>query len=242
MEDQNVNDLVNGLLPDQHGTFRNTKSDYLYKDGGIPVDIKDIANALGDDLREQLLHNEMATVLEEPGYDAANELIHELLDDFNGDDYTERQAIEVLLESLEQKLPDDSQFDEVSGLNALRASAQLVSYLAENENVPLIRRCPLLTAAGRVAYLTVNQQILAPSLHWPETSRPYVGLYTQNRLLSDLYIEDREFIRTLELLIATGLAIKSPLFFGRRPELSDVNLLREMAVGDQETSAVTIRQ
>ena len=241
MNDQNVRDMVNGLLPDQYGKFRNTGTENLYNDGGITEEIKYIADAIGDDLRERLLHNEMANALMAPGYAAANDLIRELLDDFDGDYYTERRATDMLLDKLEEKLPDDSQFNEASGLATLRASSRLVSHLAENNDAPRIRRCPLLTAAGSVTHLSGNQQILAPKLHWPESAQPYAGLYTERRLLSDRYCDDDDLAQALDELIAVRLVIEAPLFEGRRAELEDVNLLREMSHGEQDIAGATVR-
>ena len=239
MRDQNVRDMLNGLLPDQYGTFRNTKRDYLYRDAGLSAEAKDIAAGLGDDLdlREQLLHNGMATALMAPGHESANNLVDELLDGA----YQEDEAIDKILDELEERLPDDSQFDDAAGMSALRASAQLISYLAHEDNTPRIRKCPLLTAAGKISYLSGNQQILAPALHWPDTARPYADLYAANRLLSDRYCDDDEFARTLKSLIASGLVIAGPLFEGRRAEIDDVNLLRAMSHSEQDLADVTVR-
>ena len=238
MRDQNVRDMLNGLLPDQYGTFRNTKRDALYRDDGISAGVKDIAIALGDDLdlREQLLHDGMATALMASGHEVANSLVSALL----RDTYNEDEAIDDILDKLQEKLPDDSQFDDAAGMSALRASAQLISYLAHEDNTSRIRKCPLLTAAGRISYLSGNQQILAPALHWPDTARPYADLYAANRLLSDQYCDGGEFARTLELLIASGLVIAGPLFEGRRAEITGA-LLRAMSRDEQYTAEVTVR-
>ena len=123
MNDQNVRDMINGLLPDQYGKFRNTDGyDYLYSDGGIPTEIKDIAHEIGEDIRSQLLHNEMAKALAAPGYEEADDLIRGLLDKKEGDAYTESKAIDMVIESLDRDLPDNSQFDEDAGIDVLHAS------------------------------------------------------------------------------------------------------------------------
>lgn len=238
MNDQNVRDMVNGLLPNQYGKFRNIRREELYRDDGISAKIKDIAAAIDDDLRDQLLHHEMANALTTSGYEPADDLIGEMLDG----DYTESEAIDTILDALETKLPDDSQFGGDVGLDALCASSRLVSYLTENNDIPRIRKCPLLTSAERVVYLTGSgEQILAPALHWPEAERPYAELYTENRLLSDRYCDGDVLPEALNQLISSGLAIAAPLYVGRRAELSDVNLLREMADGEQDTAGVTVR-
>ena len=239
--DQNVRDMVNGLLPNQHGTLRDTNTNPLYGDGGISAEVKDIASALGEDLRSQLLHDAMAKALMAPGYEMANQLARDLLDEIDGGEYTESRATDLALDQLASVLPNDSQFDGGEKLPALAASARMVVHLESSEDVLRLRRCPLLTAAGRVSHLSGSQQILAPVLFWPETARPYADLYASRRLLSDHYCDDDELSKALDALIAVGLVISAPLFMGRRAELTDVNLLREMSQGEQDTVGTTVR-
>ena len=236
MNDQNVRDMVDGLLPDQYGKFHG-KGDILYTDPGIPTEIKDIAASIGEDLRERLLHNAMADALAKPGYETANDLVWQL---HNGD-YTETDAIDEILDTLEERLPDNSQFDEADGFDTLLASARLVSHLAENSDASRIRRSPLLSAEGKIVYLSGNQQILSPKQHWPESAQPYADLYAESRLLSDRYCDDDVLAQALDELITMRLAIAAPLFEGRRAEIGDVNLLREMSSGDHDTSGITVR-
>lgn len=243
MEDQNVRNMVNGLLPDQNGIFRNTITEYLHRDGGISPEVKDIAASLGEDLRSKLLHEKMAEVLKAPGYDSAKELTRALLDQSDGDDgeYTEPTAIETILEQLGERLPDNSQFDGEADLSILNASARLVVHLAENDESQMLRRCPLLTAGGGIVHLSGSQQILAPVRYWPESAQPYAKLYAESRVLSDRYCDHDALAKALDSLIAVGLVIEAPLFDGRRAEVSDVNLLREMSPGDQNSSGITVR-
>ena len=243
MNDQNVRKLVNGLLPDQRGVFRNTSSDWLYGDAGISEDLKDIATlVVGYDLRERLLNNEMARILKTPGYEAANDLVHELLHKVDGDSYAEDKAIDGILRKLEERLPDNSPFEGNSDLSALHAAARLTSFLTENDDISRIKKCPLLTAEGRVTRLSgPGQQILAPKRNWPETAQIYADLYTESRLLSDRYCDDEELGKALRELISVGLVIAAPLYEGKRAEIEDVNLLREMSHGEQDITGVTVR-
>ena len=241
IKDQNVRSMVNGLLPNQHGELTNTDENFLYSDGGISSEVKDIAFAIGKDIRAQLLHDAMAQALMVPGYEAANQLVSDLFDEIDGGEYTESKAIDLVLDQLENVLPDDSQFDGDARLPALVASARMVVHLENNEDMLRLRRCPLLTAADRIAHLSGSQQILAPVLYWPETTRPYADLYADNRLLSDRYCGDDELAKALDALIAVGLVISAPLFEGRRAELTDVNLLREMSQGEEDTIGTTVR-
>ena len=243
MEDQNVRHMVNGLLPDQNGVFRNTTTEDLHRDGGISPEVKDIAASLGEDLRSKLLHETMAQALKAPGFDRANELTRALLVPSDGEDgeYTEPTAIETILEQLSERLPDDSQFDEDAGLSVLNASARLVVYLAENDESQMLRRCPLLTTGGGIVHLSGSQQILAPVRYWPESAQPYAKLYAESRVLSDRYCDQDVLAKATDSLIAGGLVIEAPLFEGRRAEIGDVNLLREMSQGNQNSSGVTVR-
>lgn len=243
MKDQNVREMVNGLLPDQYGKFHSTETDYLYEDGGISKEIKDIAAevGVGKDIRSQLLHSDMAKALEAPGFEDANSLVRDLLDKMDNGEYTESKAIELVLDSLAERLPHDNEFDDDTGVSSLRASARLIVYLAENDDEARIRRCPLLAANGNVAHLSGNQQILAPKLRWPGSAQPYAHLYTERRLLSDRYCDDDDLAQALDELIAMRLVIAAPLFEGRRAEIEDVNLLREMSHGEQDIAGVTVR-
>ena len=58
---------------------------------------------------------------------------------------------------------------------------------------------------------------------------------------SDRYCDDAELTRALDALIKAGLVIPAPLFEGRRSELTDVNLLREMSQGEQDTVGAIVR-
>lgn len=241
MNDQNVRDMVDGLLPNQNAMFVHTAKHYLYRDGGIAEEIKDIAFEIGEDLRSQLLHPAMAEALKVPDYLPANDLASELLDSHDGDEYTDSKATDTVLELLAELLPNDSPFEEKIDLAALRASARLSVYLVQEDDIQRVRRCPLLTTAERIVHLSRNQMILAPVTHWPESAQPYEGLYTENRLLSDRYTVDEGTAGALEELIAAGVVIAAPLFEGRRAEIADANLLREMSTDEEDTAGVVVR-
>ncbi len=241
MKDQNVRELVNGLLPNQHGVLTNTDENYLYSDGGISPEVKDVGSALGKDLRQQLLHYEMEQVLLASGQERAKDLAYDLLDEIDGGKYSESKATDLILDQLAKALPNDVRLDGDTNLTALVASARLVVHLAMKNDMQRLRACPLLTAAGQVARLSRNLQILAPVTHWPETARPYATLYALNRLLANRYYTDQRLFEALTKLIAVGLVIPAPLYYGRRAELDDVNLLREMSQDGQEVEDITVR-
>lgn len=225
--------LLDRLVPDQHAQLHRVSE--LRIDAGIPEEVKDIADAVGIDLRAELVHQKLIRALEEPGYEPAKTLIQRLLQD-----HTAAEAVDRVLAALDESLPDDKAFSEMLDLPFLRASASLATYLARtDENNLRLRRCPLLAGNDTIVRLRVNAQILAPVSYWPESSKDYAELYTKNRVLSDNYFADVELNVALQPLIDRSIAIPAPLHQARRAELEG-DLLREMAPGIN-TDGVTVR-
>lgn len=223
-EDINKRQFLNGMLPDQKSELRGTID--LRFDGGISDDVKDIAAAVGIDLRANLLHPRMVEVLGSSRHELARTLVEETL----GQTFPESEAVEAVLDRLDERLPDDTALSTADGPTALHTSAQLVAFLAiKDENTALLRRCPLLTAEDKVVRLVNNLQILAPVSHWSDSAKPFKELYTPNRILSDIYSDDRGLNTALGLLIERALALPGPLFRGRRPSPVDGPLLKEIA-------------
>ena len=207
----NATPFLNGLVPDQHSRLRNAQD--LRFDEDISEQIKDIADTASLDLRSTLLHSRFATALHQPGYESAKTLAQEIL----GRPFSESQAVEAILDKLDDQLPDDAPVPHSDRVPALLTSARLISFLAtKGHDTNLIRRSPLLTAEDKIVRLTNNLRILAPVSHWPETARPYKDLYTENRLLSDRYVDDEALKTVLHPLIQENMVIPRPLYEGRR--------------------------
>ena len=228
-----VSHMLDKLLPNQHSEF--CSSVQLSPDRDVSTGIKEIGSDAGVDFRARLLHEELSRALGEPSFKGARDLIWKLV----GDEYSESRAVAELLEKLEQDLPDDSDMAE-SELSALLVSCRLIAHLRDREDTPNLRRCPLLTSNNTITYLTGSQQILAPAGRWPESCRPYVDLYTANRILSDRYCQGGELAVAVDALVSVGLAIPAPLYNGKRTEV-DANLLRAMAPSEQSTDGVSVR-
>ena len=242
MNDTRVASMVNGLLPDQKCQFCNTDKVHLYEDGGVPEKLKDIADIVGIDMKSELLHGRMAEKLTASGFESARDLIWKLLHKRDNDGgYNESAALKKIIDKLEKILPDDHEFSEDSDFPHLRASADLVQYLWESNDEQHLRKCPLLTSAGRIVRLAGSQQILAPTSHWPDSAKPYAGLYTERRVLSDRYCEHDTIKGTLDSLIAAGLALKAPLYEAVRPQIEDSNLLNAMSNGPLGDGRITVR-
>ena len=150
-EEINKREFLNGMVPDQHSQLRSASD--LRFDGGISEDVKDIADTAGLDLRSKLLHPRLVAVLGSPGYESAKTLAEETL----GQPYPESEAVEAVLDRLDERLPDDSPVSSPDGPSPLHTSARLVVFLApEEENSGLLRRCPLLTAEDKIVRLANN--------------------------------------------------------------------------------------
>ena len=108
-EEINKRQFLNGIVPDQHSQLRSAGD--LRLDGGISEDVKDIADTAGLDLRSGLLHAGLVAVLGSPGYEPAKTLAEETL----GRPYSESEAIEAVLDRLDEWLPDDSPISSPDG-------------------------------------------------------------------------------------------------------------------------------
>ena len=223
-ENINKRTFLNGMLPNQKSELRGAAD--LRFDGGISDDVKDIADAVGIDLKSKLLHPRIVEVLGLPEYELARILAEDTL----GEPYPESEAVEAVLDRLNERLPEDAPPSTEDGPSSLQTSARLVAFLApKDENTLLLRRCPLLTAEDKVVRLANNLQILAPVSHWNDSAKPYRELYTPNRVLSDIYSDGKELNTALDLLIERSLALPGPLFRGRRPSPVEGPLLNEIA-------------
>lgn len=222
-ENINRRPLLNGLMPDQHSKLRCPQD--LRIDKGVSEESKHIAEAMGIDLWAELIHKDMMKLLDRPKYKSAADLIQ----DFIEHDYIEANALDRVLEKLEEKLPDSRAFVEYIDLPLLRASARLAIHLG-SEDVQRLRKCPLLTSDNSVVRLT-NNQILAPVSYWPESSRPYAELYTKNRILSDRYTHEAELDlkAALQALIEENLVIPKPFYQGPRLSPIEGELLKAVA-------------
>ena len=242
---KNVDNMINGLLPNQNCKFCDTgRNDYLYKDAGVPEDLKIIAENVEIDLKSQLLHGRMAENLNAPGFEPARDLVRNLLDKHGKDEgYDEAAGLKEVIDTLEKVLPDNHTFNEDSDIVRLQASARLVRYLWESSGEEYLRKCPLLTSEDEIVRLPGSQQILAPIEHWPASARPYADLYTKRRVLSSRYFGCAAISDALNPLIAAGLALPAPLYQAVRSEINDSNLLSAMSISRKSLSAgrVTVR-
>ena len=229
-----VKDIIDDLIPNQHSDLC-TLSD-LSVDGGISEEIKDIADQIDYDLRSELLHLNLSEALAKPGYELAKSLIDESL----GEPYTESEAIDNILDILNQKLPDGKQVDPNEDDPFLFAASQLAKILCATGDLERTRQCPLVAADNSIVRLPPNR-ILSPVNHWPQSAQDYSILYTENRVLSNRYCTDDGLRCVLKPLIASGLVIQAPLYYGTRGLIDDTNLLHAIVADNADVENTTIR-
>ena len=232
-DDVDERPLLSGLVPDQHSRLHDGRS--IRIDKGIDEEVKIIADGVGIDLRAKLVHQNLMATLEVPDYEPARQLIASFL----GDEYPEDEAIDNVLARLDHVLADDHGLSEGADMLRLHAATRLIAYLSRDGDGPRLRRCPVVTLDGKIDRLE-GKQILAPVEHWPETARPYAGLYGESRILSERYIVDEALNPALKPLIEGDLALPAPIYWSRRSEISGA-LLRAMTPEDVETRDLTIR-
>lgn len=216
--------LLSGIMPNQHLQLRDARD--LRFDDGISERVKDIADMAGIDLRSRLLHAELVNAFSSPRYQRAKTLAEGVL----GEAYSESEAIEAVLDRLDERLPNDSQMPPADGLSDLHTSCALVVFLASEErDAGRLRRCPLVTSEHKIIRLANNLQILAPVTLWHDSVRPYKELYNQNRILDECYTHDAELKSALSPLMRRLLVLPGPFFRGRRSSSVEGPLLKEIA-------------
>ncbi len=218
-----MEDVINELIPDQHSKL--CPIGKLRVDGGISEEVKDIAESIELDLRSQILHQKLAVELARPGYESAKSLVDQL----TRDHFKESEACDAILEKLEAALPDRKEYLQDEDATWLCAASRLATFLGEQGDIQRLRNCPLLTEGGKIIRLQ-GHKIMAPVIHWPQSSQKYRNLYTEKRLLSNLYSDDLRHCHALQPLIEGGLVIQAPLHHTVRSTPEDRDLLFSVAV------------
>jgi hypothetical protein len=185
----NPDALLDGILPNQLGVFTPLRS--LKIDLGVPDELKETADALGMNLRRELLLN--SVLFGEPEGESARRLLVEQTIDahMSAADAAHRiadEAYHVLLNT--SKAAESKAEDRHSGLHA---SIRLLLWLASSE-LPdakdIALRVPLLTADDTAEIGTGTEPILLPpGIAWPPDAAVHRDVFPAKRLLADSYKE-----------------------------------------------------
>jgi hypothetical protein len=231
-------ELAKGLLPNQTADADLCSPADLQRDGGIPDQLKEIAQSIGCGVRERLLDEQLA---KRGPIDVIKKLIPNEL--------TESELLRACLDHLSTELPDGQDIDD-DLMDQLAGSIRLLAYIWTSrgqDGTSLARRCPLITCDDSISHYS-PKKIMAPAGAWPERARPFADIYAPSRILDDMYCEfSTESCDVVQALINWGIAFPQPLIRDKRAELKDTVLqhltgtdVKGVIVRDQEFSQVAL--
>jgi hypothetical protein len=183
---------LRGLLPDQYGTL--TDVDRLERDGGIGERVKEIADAIGLDLRVRLLDDELIEALRREGLSAGLYALHQV----TSAELNEADAIDELIDQLAEALPDEQRITDKNG-DAAEATIDLLTHLwaSQGKSAEQVAwRIPMLAADGTARLAGRRRLMLPPIGAWPERARACSRMHTRPGACSPTVISKQ---RTLSL-------------------------------------------
>jgi len=199
--------VLDGLLPDQNGKLTSTSALSWARD--IPVELKDIASAVGVDIRALLLDELLIDELSNPqftyGLATLRQVVH---GDLGVDD-----AIRKCLDQLKSVMPESHTIAPEHA--AVSGSIRLVDYIARSrgkDGADIAREIPLLTRDHRAVHIVPTQRLLSPVLAWAPAARAFVSIYANSRVLADVYCGDAlDVPPVVEALADWGFVYPGPL-------------------------------
>ena len=179
------------MLPDQNGKFQFRNS--LTRDNGLDETLKDIAQAIGIDIRSQLLHSHIHLegiigLLSHPI--EQDELLKEIISRLN------KESTEPL----------GAAFEEVN--------LSLFRWIIENDRLELLKSFPFITRGQDVTMVNTESEVksyMGPVEAWPEELRKYSELFPKSRILDDRYYEAKPDELIWNKLASIGLISLSPV-------------------------------
>jgi hypothetical protein len=230
-------DLLEGLLPDQHGRFCSILE--LQRDAGISEELKDIADEVGLDVRSKLLNNKIVESAKRLGLKHSCETVEKAIFKV----LSEKDVVDECVVRLEKELAEAERLDP-SQERALGGSIKLLAYQWNTNghaSSEVARKCPLVALDNYIVRWSPDRMMMAPVADWDERARPFHEAYPARRVLSDIYrgSEERGIASIVEALVAWGIAYKDPLGKNRPRELKDERLAA-LATSGQDTSGLTV--
>lgn len=216
--------ILDGLLPNQNGTLSSAAQ--LHRDNGIPQVLKDVASAIGLDVRAELLDQQLADHVASPAFSYAKKAIDSVISlELSADEILER-----CIAHIRRTVSDDRAGDEQAAV--LAGSIRLLEFLWQTrgmEAASQAREVPYLSAAGRWVDAT-STSVMAPLSTWPEEAVPFADVYPPHRVLATAYSGiDPGLSNLVPHLIAWGIAYGGPLI-NRRVGGADFKIARLMKV------------
>lgn len=200
-------DILDGLLPDQHE--RLAAASELRREGGIPAELKDIAEAIGFDVRRQLLDAELARRIASADLRYAADAVAGLL----ATELSSNEVIESCVNELRNAVPDESDLGE-SGDLILSGSIRFLDYLWRKDGkqaAHTAKQVPILSSGRRWVEIR-SAPLMSPPGSWPAEAAPFVEVYPPQRVLADEYRGDGSLVpNVVPHLVAWGMAHAGPL-------------------------------
>lgn len=232
----NCTGILAHLVPNQNKSL--TSPPLLWRDTGIRSELKDIALAIGRDVRNRLMLEELAVLSLEPRLPN----LKDLLDAHVNQALSEDAVIKECLDELGKQLPDNEEITPERSRYA-QASIDLLRYLWENTGVEagqMAQQCPLLASDNSAIRWSVQRRALAPVSAWHPSAQPFAGLYEADRILADSYLTSTTGVSTVaDALVKWDMAFADPLYVDTPRELKDERL-KAIAVGAQNCANITV--
>ncbi len=232
----NTTGLLAGLLPNQHRALRSPAS--LSWDKDIGAELKDIAFAIGHDVRSRLLLKDVAAASADPRLAHLGELLKSQITRTLDDAALIRECIDELA----TQLPDNKPIA-VEKAHFGNASVDLLNYLWTTRGADaadLAQQCPLVASDGSSIRWTTQRKALVPVSMWPPSAQPFAKLYEGDRVLSDDYVTRATGTRLLvDALVTWNIAFNDPLCLDTPRELRD-DRLKAIAMDGVECSGVIV--
>lgn len=230
--------ILNRLLPDQHGLMRAPSE--LSRDTGISASLKDTAAMLGLDLRSKLLDRELEAVAAERKLvhfsDAISRAVPSSLD--------EDKVVDSCLGQLDRALVPGKPLPN-NGPQLLRGSVHLLDHVWRSKHVAgraLVLRCPLVASNNYVfRWGGEPATMMAPVRAWHALAQPFAGVYEEARIFHTDYHGDAAsgVPDVVAALVTWGAAHPDPLVTESPPKV-ETERLQAIAESPQEAVDVVL--
>lgn len=236
-EQHNCTAILTNLLPDQNKMLKSPAS--LRRDLGIKNELKDIALAIGHDVRGRLLLEDLPALC----LDGAVSNLKGLLDAQVTQTLGEDAVIKECIEELNKQLPDNKPIATEKS-NQRQASVDLLKYLWEvqgGDAAQLAQQCPLVAADDSAIRWTVQRKALAPVSVWHASAQPFAKLYESDRILAEDYVARAAGTPTLvDALVKWDIAFADPLCTDAPRDLRDERLKAITVEGEDSTNVIVL--
>jgi hypothetical protein len=214
--------ILSELIPDQNKQLRAPAE--LYRDDGVSVQLKDICESIGQDIRGRLLLSDLERIAAERKLNyfpaAINKAIQKSL--------SEAEVIEEAIKYLCDALPDGDECDQAS-INLQHGIVRILNHLWKSQGAnaaSVARKLPLVTSDGCAVRWSRERTMMAPVSNWHPSARPFAAAYPPQRVLAQFFAGDpgRKLPNVVPALVEFGMAIADPITIDSPVELKGPRL------------------